>query len=263
MTPASSQLDQLQRWLLSAITSPAEIAPSELASTILPSHHQSATERLAIYQHAYLARLLEVLRELFPCTRFAVGDELFDQFATGYLTAHPPHSYTLDRLADHWVEYLDASRPADWGHFIIELARLEHAIDRIFDAPGPENLPPFALPSGAAASLLLSFVPGFQLLAFDFPTSSFYSAWKAGQQPPWPNEHSQFIALLRRDYIVRRYELSHTQHELLLALHRGGSLGEALLSVSKSANVNADELAANVGPWFQLWAAEQFFTNPS
>jgi hypothetical protein len=254
-------LDHLQRWLLSAITSPSETAPSDLDSTILPSRNQSATDRLAIYQNAYLARLLEVLRELYPCTRFAVGDELFDQFAAGYLAAHPPHSYTLALLADQWVEYLNTSRPADWGRFIVELARLEHTIDRIFDAPGPENLPPFALPNGAAASLKLSFVPGFELLAFDFPASSFYTAWKAGEHPSWPNERQEFVALLRRDYIVRRYELTKTQYELLVALHRGDSLDNALSAASNSIGVNADDLAAKIGPWFQLWAAEQFFSH--
>lgn len=261
MNPTSTQLDQLQRWLLSAITSPSESAPSDLASTIVPSRHQSAADRLAIYQNAYLARLLEVLRELFPCTRFAVGDELFDQFAPGYLAAHPPHSYTLARLADQWVEYLNATRPTDWGRFVVDLARLEHSIDRIFDAPGPESLPPFALPTNAAASLKLSFVPGFELLAFDFPASSFYTAWKAGEQPSWPDERQEFVALLRRDYIVRRYELTKTQHELLLALHRGASLGDALSATSQSEAIDFNELAASVGAWFQFWAAEQFFSH--
>jgi len=261
MSSPSQQLDHLQRWFLAAITSPSEFAPSDLASTILPSPHQSAADRLAIYQHAYLARLLEVLRELFPCTRYSVGDELFDQFAAGYVAAHPPHSYTLANLADQWVEYLDASRPADWGRFIIDLARLEHAIDRIFDAPGQENLPQFTLPSGANPSLKLSFVPGFELLAFDFPASCFYTAWKASQQPSWPTERQEFIALLRRDYIVRRYDLTKFQYDLLLALHRGHSLGDALSAVSQSAQVEADELTANVGAWFQFWAAEKFFSH--
>jgi len=261
MSSVSQQLDHLQHWLLSAITSPSEIARSDVASTILPSHNQSPTDRLAIYQHAYLARLLEVLRELFPCTRFAVGDELFDQFAAGYLAAHPPHSYTLARLADQWVEYLDTSRPADWGRFVVELARLEQKIDRIFDAPGPENLPPFTLPDDADPSLKLSFVPGFELIAFDFPASCFYTAWKAGEQPSWPDERPQFIALLRRDYIVRRYELTKSQYDLLVALHRGDCLGDALSAASPSAKVNADELAGSVGAWFQFWAANQFFSH--
>ena len=44
-------------------------------AVILASRQQSATQRLAVYSHAYFARLLDVLRELFPCVRHAVGDE--------------------------------------------------------------------------------------------------------------------------------------------------------------------------------------------
>jgi hypothetical protein len=117
------------------------------------------------------------------------------------------------------------------------------------------------MPPGADPALQLAFVPGFELLAFDFPTSSFYTAWKADEQPAWPAERQEFIALLRRDFIVRRYELTKAQYELLLALHRGKSLGDALTSASQSTQLNADELAANVGGWFQLWAAEKFFSN--
>jgi hypothetical protein len=255
----TNSLNELQRWLLTAIAKPAGIAPAQLASTILPSRHQSAADRLAIYQHAYLARLLEVLREVFPCTRFAVGDDLFNQFAAGYLAAHPPHNYSLAHLADHWVEYLDASRPSDWGRFVIELARLEHAIDRIFDEPGPESLPPFSLPTNPTDSLRLTLVPGLELLAFDFPTSSFYTVWKQGQQPAWPNERQQFVALLRRDYIVRRFELTQAQFQVLLELQRGATLGETLLAATQPAEIDTEDMAANVGQWFQFWAAEQFY----
>src|SRR5437764_4817615 len=149
MTSHESRLDELQRWLLAAVTDPSLPASTAIDEMILPSRQQSATERLAVYRGAYLARLLEVFREQFPCTRFAVGDELFDQFAAGYLQAHPPRSYTLAKLPDKLIDHLEESRPADWGELIVDLARLEQAIDRIFDAPGPENLPPFAMPHQA------------------------------------------------------------------------------------------------------------------
>ncbi len=208
MSSADLELAELQRWLLAAITQPAAPYGDDVARILLPSLQQSTIDRLAIYRSAYIARLLEVLREQFPCTRFAIGDELFDQFATGYLQAYPPHSYTLARLADKIVEHLDATRPADWGGFIVELARLEQAIDRVFDAPGPELLPPFAMPQSAGASLKLTPAPGLELLAFRYPVSTFYTAWKAGRQPHWPQPQPQFVALLRRDYIVRRHELT-------------------------------------------------------
>jgi hypothetical protein len=260
MTPRPGQLDQLQHWMLTAITQPAVTKPANLEKAILPSRQQSAGERLAVYRHAYFARLLDVLRELFPCTRFAVGDELFDQFAAGYLQEHPPRSYTLGRLADKLVEYLDATRPGDWGQFVVELARLEQSIDRIFDAAGPEDLPPIAIPHDASDSLRLSFVPGLELHAFRHPVSSFYTDWKAGRQPPWPHPGEQYLALFRRDFIVRRFELTAVQYELLLAISRGLTLGEALVVSADAADQPPlADLAAEFRHWFTLWAANGLF----
>jgi hypothetical protein len=254
MSDAPFNLATLQSWLLTAITHADESPSTHIENEIQPSQRQSAAERLAVYQFAYLARLQDVLRELFPCTRFAVGDDLFDQFAAGYLRQYPPTSYTLGRLADHWVDYLDETKPADadWGRFVVEVARLEQAIDRIFDGPGPEELPPFSLPEEADGDLRLTFVPGFELHAFRFPVSAYFTAWKAGQQPAWPENREQFVALLRRDFIVRRHELSRTQFELLSALVRGKSLAESLCEID-----GADP--ATVRSWFTSWAAAGFF----
>ena len=259
MTLRHATLDELQQWMLTAITAPSAPAHPELERTILRSRQQSSAERLAVYRQAYVARLLDVLREQFPCTRFAVGDELFAQFATGYLREYPPASYTLARLADHWVNYLEATRPANWGEFLVELARLEQTIDGIFDAPGPEQLPPFVLPEDATAALCLSFVPGLQLLAFHYPVSTYYTAWKAGDQPAWPEPKEQFVALLRRDYIVRRHELSLLQFRLLSALQSGANLGAALLAATEADSVPITELTAQVRQWFAVWASERFF----
>ena len=261
MTTPVPSLDSLHRWLLQAVTDPAGIAAKDhLQETLLPSRQQTAAERLAVYQHAYFARLLEVLREQFPCTRFAAGDEVFDQFAAGYLQAHPPHSYTLARLADHLASYLDATRPADWGDFIVELVRLEQAIDRIFDGPGAESAAPFKFPADASDSLRLTFVPGFELHAFRYPASTFYTDWKAGREPAWPGPGEQCVALLRRDYIVRRYELSGVQYDVLKRLHAGHTLGEALADAAESsAEASLDELAADLRVWFARWTVGGFF----
>jgi len=261
MTVPARSLDQLQRWMLDAITDPSgSDMDREVEQTILPSRQQSAPERLAVYQNAYLARLLEVLREQFPCTRFAASDELFDQFAAAYVQVHPPQSYTLGRLADHLPDYLDATRPAHWGAFLVELARLEQVIDRVFDCPGPEGSPPFTFPDDASESLRLTFVPGFELHAFHYPVSAYYTDWKAGSEPAWPEPAEQFVALLRREYVVRRYELSRAQYELLANLHAGKTLGEALRAAAESSDkISLDELAPSVRDWFALWTAGGFF----
>lgn len=255
MTTAQVPLDDLQHWLLEAIVSPDQSDLAAIATAILPSRQQTPADRLAVYQSAYLARLLGVLRELFPCTRFAVGEELFDQFAAGYLRRYPPHSYTLARLADKWADFLDESRPADaaWGDFLVELSRLEQAIDRIFDGPGPEGEPPFAMPANADGDLRLALVPSFELHAFRFPVSDFFTAWKTGEQPAWPEPREQCIALLRRDYIVRRHELTREQYDLMSAIARGESLAQSLATTTATRDEIRD--------WFTHWSAAGFFAH--
>jgi len=249
-------LDQLQRWFLNSVTQPG--AATNVEEQVLPSGQQSAAERLAVYQNAYGARLLEVLQSLFPCTRFAVGDGIFVQLAAGYLQAHPPSSYTLGRLADTFADYLDATRPADWGAFVVELVRLEQAIDRVFDAPGPERSPPFSLPARPDESLRLKFVPGFELHRFHHPVSEYYTAWKAGRNPGWPEPKEQFAAVLRRDYIVRRYELTAVQHGVLAAIQSGQTLSDAVMAAAHQTD-DVDSFARQFQGWFAFWAAERFF----
>ncbi|HEY2415056.1 MAG TPA: DNA-binding domain-containing protein [Pirellulaceae bacterium] len=253
------RLDKLQQWFLNAVAASTSTAAAE--AHLLPSSQQSASERLDIYRTAYTARLLEVLLNLFPCTRFAIGDELFAQFAAGYLQAHPPNSYTLARLADHFADYLEATRPVDWGAFVVELVLLEEGIDRVFDAPGPERLPVFSLAAAADDSLCLKLAPGLELHRFDFPVSDYYTAWKQQREPSWPNAGEQFIALLRRDYIVRRYDLSEGQHALLLRLQAGDSLGSAVSAAATQATGDLVSLAVQYQTWFQFWAREGFFVD--
>lgn len=256
---APPQLAALQQWLLATIAEPTSIDATTVCNRLTASQQQTAAERLSVYQRAYFARLLDVLADLFPCTRFAVADETFAELAAGYVVRHPPNSYTLARLADRFTEYLDQTRPkdGDWGRFVVELAQLEQAIDRIFDGPGPEHLPPFSLPAAADASLTLQLAPGFELHAFQYPASTFYSDWKAGREPAWPEPQPQHVALLRRDYIVRRFELSEAQFSLLAAIQAGEPLGAALAAAAEQ--FEDGELATAIREWFTTWAAAGFF----
>jgi hypothetical protein len=259
---APAQLAAMQQWLLATIADPAPIDASAVCRRITASRQQVPEERLGVYQQAYFARLLDVLRELFPCTRFAVGDETFDALATGYIIRHPPHSYTLAQLADDLPQYLDETRPRDgeWGRFIVELAQLEQSIDRIFDGPGPELLPQFTLAGNADGSLRLKLVPGFEQHSFTFPISTFYTDWKNGRLPTWPQPREQHVALWRRNYIVRRWELSAPQMDLLRAIQNGDSLGDALAAAADAADqADLADLAGNVRQWFAQWAAAGLF----
>src|SRR5260221_14393035 len=139
-------LGQIQRWMQATIMHPVGVAegaaseparsqidvgPDGLETVVTRSRAQTALERLEVYSHAYYARLLECLREEFPVLKHALGEEVFDAFAVGYLQQYPSRSYTLFRLSENFPRYLAETRPdgngayADWPDFLIDLATLE------------------------------------------------------------------------------------------------------------------------------------------
>ena len=88
------------------------------------------------------------MREEFPVLKHALGEEVFDAFAVGYLQQYPSRSYTLFQLAANFPQYLAETRPdagaaeglpADWPDFVVDLARLELTFNEVFDGSGVEG----------------------------------------------------------------------------------------------------------------------------
>lgn len=291
---------RLQQWMQSVITHHAGIQAGvdsddaraalesdrePLESIVLPSESQSSLERLAVYGNAYYARLLHCLRDLFPACRHAVGEEGLDAFAFSYLQHHPPQSYTLGKLSTHFVAFLEASReehftsegsdqPGDkedaeqqvesWSRFLVELARLEHLIDEVFDGPGIENDPPLigeqlkrVAPDNWPA-LRMAPVVCLRLLECEFPVNDYYTAFRRGESPSLPEQCPTYLAITRRDYVVRRYPLDSTQYALLEEIVAGATIGEAINAVAAHVE-DADALTRNISSWFANWAREQYF----
>lgn len=271
---APTRLAELQRWLLANISDigglEAHTDPLHgqwTSELIAPSRQQSSYERLEIYSHAYYARLVECLREMFPVLVTALGREAFEPFANDYISRYPPASYTLNRLADHFVEYLIATRPADirspgWPDFLIELARLEQTIDQVFDGPGIEDDAPLdvarigELAPDELAQLRFAPAPCLRLLAFQFPLNDYYTACRTaggtGEPPEFPRSQPSWLAITRRDYVVRRVPLAEPEYAVLVELVAGRPLGEAL--------VRAGALpASQVAAWFADWGRLRLF----
>src|SRR5690242_10389600 len=127
-TPNNSwhDLRQIQRWMQAALMHPVGVAegiasaearqhidiePDDAERVVTRSQALTALERLAIYSYAYYARLLECVREEFPVLLHALGQEVFDAFAVGYLQKYPSRSYTLFQLGANFPRYLAETRP--------------------------------------------------------------------------------------------------------------------------------------------------------
>jgi hypothetical protein len=249
--------------------SEGEPAASEAVDQIITrSSRLSAHDRLAIYRHAYLARLQECLRLEFPVLLLTLGDELFALFTNAYLQQHPSRSYTLNRLGETFPRYLAESRPdaaapeharESWPDFIVELATFERAFAEVFDGEGHEGRAAAnratlsALPLEALQRAHFKTVAGFRTFSFRYPVARYFNAARHKRKPELPQPCRSYVAMMRRDYVVRFHELTETQYALLSGLSAGRTLNEV------AAELNDDALLADARKWLGEWAAKGLF----
>jgi hypothetical protein len=288
-----SSLGAVQRWIQAVITHPdgveagiaseearghVAVDPADCESVISRSQSLSGAQRLAIYHNAYFARLVECMRSIYPMLVRAVGEEAFDALSVGYLNACPSRSYTLDRLGDDFPRFLDETRPdrdengqptEEWPDFLVDLARLEWAIGQVFDGPGIEDRPILtaeqllAIDPARWPALRLLCAPCVRTMAFRFPVNDYFTALRKlspeDDPPEFPTFAPSWLALSRRDFIVRRHALERPQHELLTALIEGETVGTAIERLASGDALNIGDLAARLRDWFRTWTAAGFF----
>lgn len=283
---ALSNLERVQRWMLSVITHPDGISEGanaeearrwidagagQLESVVTRSRKLSASERLAVYGNAYYARLLDCLGEVFPVLLRTLGEETFQGFAFSYLQSYPSNSYTLNELGRRFPGFLRETRPGDengaeWADFLIDLAELEWAIYEVFDGSGLEEEPEMILPDFSAIpladwlALKFTVAPCLRLLEFSWPVNDHYTAVRGSDEEmnlAFPERAPTWLALSRRDFIVRRYPLSEAQYVLLQEFSRGKSLGDALEALLTRETVSPETLEHDLSRWFHDWAAER------
>lgn len=283
-------LQELQRWLQTVIKHPdgvsdgiageeaasiLDVTASQIERVILPSHEMTSLDRLQIYGHAYFARLIECLRAQFPAVHHALGDQVFDTFAFRYLGEHPSTCYSLSELGDSFDQFLAETRPSrnesagpnepDFADFLIELTRLERIYGEVFDGPGPERsrslqLQDFAeLTAADFAACRLRLHECVRLLTFQFPVHEYASAIRHGLEPDLPASRPVFLVITRRDYIVRRFEVSARQFELLAALNNQIPVGESIFLACTDGASDVDALRRELHAWFHDWSAAPLF----
>lgn len=279
-------LEQVERWMQAVITHPEgvesgitspiarqqiDVTADRVEEVVTRSNAQTAIDRLRIYANAYYARLLECLRAEFPALLHALGEDTFNAFAFGYLQAYPSRSYTLNQLGANFPAYLRETRPEDskpgsWPDFLIDLATLERAYNEVFDGPGvegqqllsPESLRQLTLEQWLQSSLQP--VPCLRLLRFDFPIHEYISSVRQGKSPAVPAAEPTWLVITRRDYIVRRFAVSESEHALLQLLAAGHCVGEALRTIAEQSETPIETFAHQIGDWFSTWARWGFFS---
>jgi len=152
-----------------------------------------------------------------------------------------------------------------WPDFPIDLATLELTFNEVFDGPGMEGAPPLNAErlQGTSPERLLEAhlvgVPCLRLLALRYPVHHYFTGVRRHEEPDMPAPAETFLAVTRRDYVVRHYELSRPAYQLLSALLSGESVGQAISQAATAAGPHLDRLPDQLWRWFHDWAAEGFF----
>lgn len=120
--------------------------PEQACADILPTSQLTAAERLGTYQRQYWMRLLNFLQEQYPLTTRLLGAWFFNQYATRFLLAQPPHGHDLGQVADGLSLFLaedlrdDPLKHTPAGptlprSALLEAAQIDAAFRRVFIAP--------------------------------------------------------------------------------------------------------------------------------
>lgn len=292
----SDKLRRIQAWMQTVITHPTGIADGieaaaakehldtsldRVEQVVTRSSKQSSVERLSVYGNAYFARLLGCLEEEFPATRQAVGAEAFAGFVSAYLQKHPSTSYSLGDLHRRFPDFLSESRPPataesaapTWVEFVIDLARLESMYCEVFDGPGEEQLPRLTLESLTTIgpeqwmNSRLTTAASLRLLHLRFPVHVYATAVRKGQPTGMLQPADTWLAVHRKEFIVRRRPLSRRQFMLLSALQNESTVAEAIMASlhdgGEAADTIDDEqlavLSQQLQADFRTWVIEGYF----
>ncbi|MFG6414121.1 putative DNA-binding domain-containing protein [Roseateles sp. DC23W] len=159
---------------------------------------------LAVYRHAYRARLVEALADNYTALARALGDEAFDALAQAYIAArpsrHPSIRWFGHQLADFMAEVGDDLVP---HASLVDFARMDWALRSAFDAadaPLLHSATLAALSPDDWAGLVLRLHPGAQRVPLSHAIEPGWRAlreWdpESGDEPPTleepqPHEHT-------------------------------------------------------------------------
>lgn len=248
----SAILATRQRWLHRAIT--GDRAPAR-PGTMLGGTAVPPETGLAVYRHAYRARLREALGDDFAAVAQVVGDAAFDRLVDDFIRAHPPHDATLNAYGRFFAPWLARARIARRAQ-LAELARLEWMLVEAVHAPlaaGLAGPAPAGVAPHAWGRLRLRSAPSLRVLACRFNVDEVLAAIQRDRPVPAFRRLPGGVAILRRADGLRRVPLDRMETRVLTALTGGATLADAL------AHVAAARLPT-IRDAFARWVAQGFFT---
>ncbi|WP_165777082.1 DNA-binding domain-containing protein [Paremcibacter congregatus] len=169
----------------------------------------SPERRLGIYQHAYRARLRDILQEDYPVLHTMLGDEAFYTLCQLYIDLYPSGHPSL-RLFGRYLEKLVGEEPPYCDNPVVqEMAHFEWKFHDVFDAP---DAPYVTLSDVAALSpmvwttLRFRFHPSFYMQAYEWNVAGVWASVKEQyEEPTLPEKMPEPADVIQWRYDLRSY----------------------------------------------------------
>lgn len=225
---------------------------------------EASAPQLAVYQHAYRARLSAALRDNYEVLYRALGDADFDALALAYIDAHPSEHASIRWFGARLADFMSTGR-ADLHPALADLARMDWALRAAFDAAdapalglavlqdlAPQDWPALRLalhPSVLRLPLAWAVEPGWRALRRYEPAT--------GEDAPVldePQPHAHALLVWREGLETRWRSLDADEARLLDAAARGDSV--AALGELAVAAAGAEAAPTLLLRCLQQWFAE-------
>jgi len=265
--PEKSDLEKIQRLFQGAVMGEGRKYLSEIQeflSEIKAGGKITPARRLHIYQHAYKARLRDILAEDFPVLHSMLGDEAFYELCNRYIDAYPSSHPSLRYFGQHMAKFVTDELPYKDQPVIREMVHFEWAFHDVFDAADHGSVTVeavAALPPEVWTTLRFEFHPSLHISTYDWNVPAVWSSVQAEESPPvLPARMPKRAHVIQWRYNLHSYFRSLSPDEaraLRLAMDKK-PFPEICESLALDHGDRAPEKAAG---FLKIWVVEGFIAS--
>lgn len=162
---------------------------------------QPPRRRFDVYRNNVAAGLVDALGTTYPAVRKLVGETFFRAMAREFVRAHPPRSPVLIDYGGGFAGFVETFPPAGGVPYLADVARLEWAWTRAYNAADRDPLPISALagfPADRVARTILELHPSTHLIRSRWPVASLWAASTGGKASDEVDMTAREVALVIR-----------------------------------------------------------------
>jgi hypothetical protein len=189
-------------------------------------------EHLDIYRNSIYAKLIRALREIYPVCQRLVGADFFTAMGTVFVRGYPSRSPNLGDYGEQFATFISTFEPASGLPYLPDVARLEWAWHRAFNAADDAPLDIRALDAVAEADrdrIVYRLPVSATLFSSPYPV---HRIWEANQDDAEPHgvididDGGVRLIVWRQGFDLRIDPLNDGEWQLLSAVDAGCRFAE-------------------------------------